>query len=1020
MPPTSKALNPTNIFISYSRKDRAWLERLQVHLKPLESHGIAHWDDTRLEAGQVWREEIKQAITSAKVAILLVSADFLASDFVEKEELPPLLKKAEENGTKIVSVILSPCLFRETTSISRFMTLNDPQEPLDKLNESERNEHWVRLARIILDQLGEVKKPEAHAAPEDLFAEPEPEVETRPVAPPTVPAPAPSDEVAGGRFALLVVNDKYDSPILNLLVTPSDDSRSLESVLTSEDIGGFNVTTLRNESFAKVTREIEAFFTDRKPEDLLLLYYRGIGLKDDAWGLRFTSTDSNPEDPASSIPAYVLQGAMRKCPSRSQVVLMDCCYMGSYSSGATAEACDRPGLTAGFQGEGRYVLSLYDRVSFAREKGSDTRPPAQGSNGNMGDMLTHIVHGLKSSKADLDGNRRVSIDEFFQYIEDSIIAGSPEYRPSRWAFDQTRGGALKIADAALPGEGKNPTTVHKRYNVVQDIRLPILDLIPPTYLLDKHFYFLDWNPAFDELIARPLRLVRGLHHGKTFIQALENCEEVVKHAKETFGVERQPLTDTEILVFNSDRDGHSKYGQIEFQKLACQINDEHGEIKGWSVNLNILKADKLANLWSDLMARIEQSVSWSRYAAVYDTLLLEFPEYLDLVRLVTDQVGNARRCLDLGAGTGNCTMRLLEDDPNREVWAVEINDTMLRNFRAKLEANGVTQTERLTILKDNILRLDALPSRSFDAAVMTNVLYAVADHAEDCLRCVNRVLKNGAVLSLSTPHRLTDVNRLFDRLEQVLETKGLFESFQEHFDAARARHEAMDDLIHRHTIDDLKAMLVGAGFKIEKTIPDQYVGAVVVIKAVKVKEPELRCVGQPAAPSDQAGAATTDQARPAGLPSRPPVPDSQMLHDVFISHAEQDREIAQAILKHLESQGMKCWIAPRDIPVAANWPASIVQAIDHSRVFLIVLTANTNRSGNAVREVARASNQTMPVIPFRVEPIPPSDELAYYLSNVHWLDAFPPPVETHLPRLAETLTAVLSRMAGAAVEAEND
>ena len=79
--------------------------------------------------------------------------------------------------------------------------------------------------------------------------------------------------------------------------------------------------------------------------------------------------------------------------------------------------------------------------------------------------------------------------------------------------------------------------------------------------------------------------------------------------------------------------------------------------------------------------------------SVYDTFLLEFPEYLDLIKRVTSQVGNARRCLDLGAGTGNGTVCLLKGNPNREVWAVEINDTMLRNFRAKLEASGLNDSE---------------------------------------------------------------------------------------------------------------------------------------------------------------------------------------------------------------------------------------------------------------------------------------------------------------------------------------
>src|SRR5947208_1081832 len=99
----------SHIFISYSHQDRRWLERLRVHLRPLEREGTAElWDDTRIASGSRWKDEIRQALAAAKVAVLLVSADFLASDFIATDELPPLLASAESAGVVILPVIISP------------------------------------------------------------------------------------------------------------------------------------------------------------------------------------------------------------------------------------------------------------------------------------------------------------------------------------------------------------------------------------------------------------------------------------------------------------------------------------------------------------------------------------------------------------------------------------------------------------------------------------------------------------------------------------------------------------------------------------------------------------------------------------------------------------------------------------------------------------------------------------------------------------------------------------------------
>jgi nucleotide-binding universal stress UspA family protein len=151
--PAPKTSGRTGVFISYSHVDAEWLERLQKHLKPLQRDGVEVWDDTRLKAGEQWREEIRQALAQTKVAILLISADFLASDFVVTDELPPLLQAAEEDGATILPVIVSPSRFERMESLSRFQAVNDPAKPLVQMRRAGREKVLDQVARAVEDAL---------------------------------------------------------------------------------------------------------------------------------------------------------------------------------------------------------------------------------------------------------------------------------------------------------------------------------------------------------------------------------------------------------------------------------------------------------------------------------------------------------------------------------------------------------------------------------------------------------------------------------------------------------------------------------------------------------------------------------------------------------------------------------------------------------------------------------------------------------------------------------------------------
>ncbi|HEX7185646.1 MAG TPA: SUMF1/EgtB/PvdO family nonheme iron enzyme [Thermoanaerobaculia bacterium] len=146
----SQATARSTVFISYSHKDSEWHRKLSRHLQPLErDFRIETWDDTKIESGERWRSEILRAVQTARVAVLLVSADFMASDFIAKNELPPLLHAAEGEGLVILPLILSPCRFLRDPNLSVFQAVNDPAKPLVGMHESDQEEVLDRVAQRI-------------------------------------------------------------------------------------------------------------------------------------------------------------------------------------------------------------------------------------------------------------------------------------------------------------------------------------------------------------------------------------------------------------------------------------------------------------------------------------------------------------------------------------------------------------------------------------------------------------------------------------------------------------------------------------------------------------------------------------------------------------------------------------------------------------------------------------------------------------------------------------------------------
>ena len=137
-----------------------------------------------------------------------------------------------------------------------------------------------------------------------------------------------------------------------------------------------------------------------------------------------------------------------------------------------------------------------------------------------------------------------------------------------------------------------------------------------------------------------------------------------------------------------------------------------------------------------------------------------------------------------------------------------------------------------------------------------------------------------------------------------------------------------------------------------------------------------------------------------------------MSHDIFICYSARDKTVANAMCAVLEAEGIRCWIAPRDIVPGADWGESIIDAINEARAMVLVFSSNANDAQQQIkREIERAVNKGIPVVPFRIENVMPTKALEYFLSTPHWLDAFTPPLDDHVRQLADSIKRLLGKEA---------
>jgi hypothetical protein len=247
------------------------------------------------------------------------------------------------------------------------------------------------------------------------------------------------------RLALIIGNSLFRDETLTKLKKPDADVGALADLLLDPEVGGFDdAKLLVNMSSTAVRRAISEFFTGKRRDDMLLLYFSGHGILDDQGRLFLAVKDTDRKLlNATAIPTTFVADEMNNSRSKRQVLVLDCCHSGAFSRDAKGVSGARVGTAVLFEGTGygRVVLTASDATQYAWE-GDQIIGEAENS------LFTHfMVRGMQSGDADLNGDGRITVDELYDYVYDEVIKRTSLQTPGKWSYKEQ--GEIIIAQNPL-------------------------------------------------------------------------------------------------------------------------------------------------------------------------------------------------------------------------------------------------------------------------------------------------------------------------------------------------------------------------------------------------------------------------------------------------------------------------------------------------------------------------------------------------------------------------------------------
>ena len=242
-----------------------------------------------------------------------------------------------------------------------------------------------------------------------------------------------------GKFALLIGVGDYESADFPNLAAALPDVDTMQQVLQDPQVGGFSIDdtiALLNPEPQQMREALERLFTERKADDLLVLYFSGHGVVDDAGRFHLTSfrTDKGLLN-STAIPSNFIHGLMENSRSKRQVVILDCCFSGAFAKGMMAKG-DAVNLQAQLGGRGRAVLTSSSATEYSFEQKESL----------LSVYTQYLVEGLRTGIADQGGDGWISVDELHEFARAKVHDVAPAMQPKIYAVEE----GYKIVMAQAP------------------------------------------------------------------------------------------------------------------------------------------------------------------------------------------------------------------------------------------------------------------------------------------------------------------------------------------------------------------------------------------------------------------------------------------------------------------------------------------------------------------------------------------------------------------------------------------